>query len=326
MAGIILKIVVAAILLVGGFLAAHFMYFQKYPLWNIPYLAQTLAAFLAAAIGFYVIPYLYKAAVKGIKAWLSAVIRSSVSQSVGAFMASQAGRVREARGRARGSIDNSKKKNGANSQFSTFNSQFSTILDTSAVIDGRVFDLIKLEFLDGPVLVPNFVVNELQTLADSSDDLKRGKGRRGLDLLEDLKKEIGGRFVLLEEEVSGKDVDEKLMRLARKIEARVATVDFNLNKTARVSGLTILNVNDLANKLKTPVVPGDKLNIKIVHEGKDKEQGVGYLPDGTMIVVEGAKSLVGSKVDAEVTRFLQTSAGKMVFAKISSASRVSQIP
>lgn len=303
-----------------GFLLSNSWLFNKEPLFKVPFLGQTLVAFLSAAVGLYLIPYLIKISIKGLKSWLSAVIRSSVSHSVGSFMATQAGRIKEARGQGLGASSKShKESNRLSSNLLPLTSNHAVILDTSAIIDGRIISVVKLGFMGGSVIVPTFVLNELQSLADSSDDMKRAKGRRGLDLLEELKKEIKERFVLSETEVEGRDVDEKLLKLAKKIKAKVVTVDFNLNKTGRVSGVEILNVNDLANELRTPLVPGQVVAIKIIHEGKDRQQGVGYLPDGTMIVVEEAKNRIGEKVEIEVSRFLQTSAGKMVFGKLISS-------
>lgn len=313
MLGIILRIAIASLLLTAGFLTSHLLVFKEEPFYNVQYLGQTLSAFLMAAVGLYLVPAIYKTLTRAFKKWITAVIRSSVSHSVGSFMASQASKFK---------TQNSKLKmlKGNSSDLSIVNSQLSIILDTSAIIDGRVLEAIKLGFLEGKIIVPSFVLKELQTLADASDDQKRIRGRRGLDLLADLKKyfkeEGEGEIVIDEEEVKGKDADEKLLKLSKKLAARVATVDFNLNKAGRVSGIKILNVNDLANSIKTPLIPGDRLKIKVIHEGKEGSQGVGYLPDGTMIVVEAGKEHLGQEIDVEVSRFLQTSAGKMVFARL----------
>ena len=315
LSAIIFKIVSGASLLVGGFVASHFWYFKAVPLWGVPFLGQTLTAFLTSAVGLYVVPYLLTNIIRALKRWLTAIISSSVSKAVGSFMASQAGRFKEGKVNRREALGHRDQRLMPNDLVPSPSAVPMVILDTSAIIDGRIVEIIKLGFLDSTVVVPRFVLSELQTLADSSDDLKRGKGRRGLELLESLKSQIAQRFSLVDEEVKGKDVDEKILRLAKKMAAKVATVDYNLNKTASVVGVEVLNVNDLANSIKTPLVPGDRATIKIVHEGKDSLQGVGYLEDGTMIVVEGGKDFLGQKIEVEVSRFLQTSAGKMIFAK-----------
>lgn len=189
------------------------------------------------------------------------------------------------------------------------------ILDTSAIIDGRVLDIARFGFLSGLILIPKFVLIELQQVADSSDDLKRSRGRRGFDLVDELKKIKGLKVEIWDKEQKGKSVDEKLINLAKGLSGKIVTTDFNLNKVATLDNIGVLNVNDLANAVKTVTIPGEKLNIKIVHIGKDSTQGVGYLEDGTMVVVSGAAEQIGKMVDAEVTKVLQIAAGRMVFAK-----------
>ncbi len=188
------------------------------------------------------------------------------------------------------------------------------ILDTSAIIDGRILDIAKTGFLSGILMVPDFVLRELQQVADSSDDQKRARGRRGFEIIEELKKTPGVNLQVWERDLSGKAVDDKLLRLSKILKGRVLTCDFNLNRVASVQGVSILNVNDLANALKTVAVPGDKLTIKVLNPGKDKTQGVGYLNDGTMVVVKDGADLVGKSVEVEVTRMLQVPAGRMIFA------------
>lgn len=192
------------------------------------------------------------------------------------------------------------------------------LLDTSAVIDGRIANIIKTGFLSGTLLVPRFVLSELQHIADSSDALRRQRGRRGLEILEELKKYHSNSFkyvVFSNETTKAKEVDARLVELAKKYHARIITVDFNLNKVAKVSGIEVLNVNELANSVKTAILPGEELTLLVVQVGKDPTQGVGYLPDGTMIVVEGGFDLVGKTSTVLVSRLLQTAAGKMIFAK-----------
>lgn len=194
------------------------------------------------------------------------------------------------------------------------------VIDTSVIIDGRLVDVVRTRFLSGQMVVPTFVLDELQRVADSSDPLKRARGRRGLELVEELKASANGGFSVRERDYEDLDgVDAKLVRLAKELGAEIITTDFNLNKVAQIQGVEVLNLNDLANALKPAVLPGETLNVKIIREGREYEQGIGYLADGTMIVVEGGKGLVGQEVDVEVTSVLQSSSGKMIFTKVPEA-------
>ena len=190
------------------------------------------------------------------------------------------------------------------------------ILDTSSIIDGRILDIAGTGFLSGLILIPKFVLTELQQVADSADDLKRQRGRKGFDTIEELKKLKGLKVEIWDKEQNGKLVDEKLLNLAKSLHGRIITTDFNLNKMASVSGINVLNVNDLANSVKTVSLPGEKFEIKIVHLGKDRSQGVGYLPDGTMVVVAASADKIGQEIKVEVTKNIQTPAGRMIFAKL----------
>lgn len=189
------------------------------------------------------------------------------------------------------------------------------ILDTSAIIDGRIVDVAKTGFISGIFLIPSFVLAELQQVADSSDYLKRSRGRRGFEVIDELKKIKGLRVEIWDKEPAAKTVDDKLLKLTKSLTGRIVTTDFNLNRVASVSGIKVLNINDLANAVKTLAIPGEKLDIKIIHIGKDAKQGVGYLADGTMVVVEEGADLVGKEVKVEVSRILQVAAGRMIFTK-----------
>lgn len=189
------------------------------------------------------------------------------------------------------------------------------LIDTSALIDGRIVEIAQTGFLAGTLLVPHFILKELQNIADSPDSLKRSRGRQGLGALENLRKNKDLKLKLMKEEPEGKSVDEKLITLARSYRAKIITCDFNLNKVAKVFGLRVLNVNELAQKIKAIVLPGEEMTLKLVQPGKEKNQGVGYLPDGTMIVVEEGGKMVGQEVTVTVSRILQTVAGRMIFAK-----------
>jgi uncharacterized protein YacL len=190
------------------------------------------------------------------------------------------------------------------------------ILDTSAIIDGRILDIAQTGFVNGLLLVPNFILLELQQVADSSDSLKRARGRRGFEIIAELKKIKGLKVEIWERQAGGKAVDDRLLHLAKSLNGKIITTDFNLNRLSQAHGVNVLNVNDLANAVKTPALPGEDLNIKIVHVGKDSTQGVGYLPDGTMVVVEEGAEKIGQTTKVEVSRAIQGSAGRMIFSKI----------
>jgi uncharacterized protein YacL len=189
------------------------------------------------------------------------------------------------------------------------------VLDTSVIIDGRVADIAQTHFIDGWFLVPRFVLRELQQIADSQDRLKRNRGRRGLDILNRLQKGSNVSVRIHEEDFPEiKDVDSKIIKLAKLLNAKVFTNDFNLNKIAELQGVNVLNINDLANALKPVVLAGEEMTVKVTREGKEYNQGVAYLDDGTMVVIDNAKHLIGQTLGVVVTSVLQTSAGKMIFA------------
>ncbi len=191
------------------------------------------------------------------------------------------------------------------------------VLDTSVIIDGRIYDICKTGFLEGKIVVPAFVLRELRHIADSSDAMKRSRGRRGLDILQSMQQELD-----LHVEVEEKDYDDvaevdlKLLRLASDIGGVLVTNDYNLNKVASVQNMPVLNINDLANAVRSVLLPGEELPLAIVKDGKEAGQGVGYLPDGTMVIVESGKKHIGETMDIVVTSALQTSAGRLVFAKL----------
>jgi uncharacterized protein YacL len=190
------------------------------------------------------------------------------------------------------------------------------ILDTSVIIDGRVADIVETGFLDGTLVVPQFVLKELQLVADSADALKRNRGRRGLDILHRIQKMAGVEVVISDVDFPQvKEVDLKLIELARTLIGRIVTNDFNLNKVAQLRGVEVLNINELANGLKPVVLPGEVMSVFIVKEGKEYNQGVAYLDDGTMVVVDNARSRIGRNLDIVVTSVLQTTAGRMIFGR-----------
>ena len=190
------------------------------------------------------------------------------------------------------------------------------VLDTSVIIDGRIFDICQTGFIEGTLIIPTFVLEELRHIADSSDSLKRNRGRRGLDILNKIQKELN-----IEVQISEKDfpeiaeVDSKLLKLAQFLDGKVITNDYNLNKVAEFQGVDVLNINELANAIKPVVLPGEEMTIQVIKDGKESGQGVAYLDDGTMIVVEGGRKYIGEIIDVVVTSVLQTAAGRMIFAK-----------
>ena len=193
------------------------------------------------------------------------------------------------------------------------------VLDTSAIIDGRIADLYRSKLFDAPLLVPRFVLSELQLIADSADKLKRNRGRRGLDILKEMQLnpmidvEIDDTHIPETDDV--KNVDQKLILFTKHCDGRLATTDYNLSKVAQVREIDVLNINDLANSLKAIALPGEAMSVRIVKPGEEAEQGIGYLDDGTMIVVEGARNKIGRDINISITSSLQTSAGKMIFGK-----------
>ncbi len=191
-----------------------------------------------------------------------------------------------------------------------------TIIDTSVIIDGRIIDLCKTGFIGGRFIVPRFVLSELQQVADSSDSLKRNRGRRGLDILNQMQKSTNMDVKIHEEDFPDiAETDAKLVKLAKLLSGRVFTNDYNLNKVAELQGVQVLNINELSNALKPVMLPGEVVEVKVVKEGKEHNQGIGYLDDGTMIVVEGGRQLIGQRKKVAVTSILQTAAGRMIFAR-----------
>ncbi|MGO8785885.1 MAG: PIN/TRAM domain-containing protein [Terriglobia bacterium] len=190
------------------------------------------------------------------------------------------------------------------------------ILDTSVIIDGRIADVCETSFIDGTLVIPQFVLRELQLVADSSDPMKRNRGRRGLDILARMQKMSNITVQIVEDDFPQlREVDLKLIELARAYEGKIVTNDFNLNKVAQLQGVAVLNINELANALKPVVLPGEIMRVFILKEGKEYNQGVAYLDDGTMVVVDNAKKMISKTVDISVTSVLQTTAGKMIFGK-----------
>ncbi len=190
------------------------------------------------------------------------------------------------------------------------------VLDSSTIIDGRIADVCRSGFLDGPLVIPQFVLEEVQHIADSSDAIRRSRGRRGLDILNAIQKDLDVEVVIHRpEKLIDSEVDAQLLQVARDLGGKIVTNDYNLNKVAVLQGVSVLNINDLANALKPMVIPGEEMAIRLIKEGKEPGQGVGYLDDGTMVVVDHGRSHIGEEISVAVTSVLQTSAGRMIFAR-----------
>jgi uncharacterized protein YacL len=199
------------------------------------------------------------------------------------------------------------------------------VLDTSVIIDGRIADICETGFMDGTLVVPQFVLKELQMVADSSDSMKRNRGRRGLDILQKIQKMAGLDVTVSDMDFPEvREVDLKLIELARALQGKIVTNDFNLNKVAQLRGVDVLNINELANSLKPVVLPGELMKVFILKEGKEYNQGVAYLDDGTMVVVDNARKMIGKTIDVVVTSVLQTTAGKMIFGRFIDAAVAAQ--
>ena len=199
------------------------------------------------------------------------------------------------------------------------------LLDTSVIIDGRIADIARTGFLPGTLLIPRFVLNELQYIADSPDGLRRQRGRRGMEVLAELQKDPNVMVRISDIDVEGvREVDSKLVVLARQMQCPILTNDYNLNRVAELQGVSILNINELANAVKSVVLPGETIHINIIQEGKEHGQGVGYMEDGTMVVVENGRDQIGEYIDVVVTKVLQTAAGRMIFARVEEDVRASR--
>jgi uncharacterized protein YacL len=196
------------------------------------------------------------------------------------------------------------------------------IVDTSVIIDGRIADLCDTGFVEGTLVIPQFVLKELHLVADSADALKRQRGRRGLDVLDHLQKSSQVEVILTDADFpEARDVDSKLIELAKSMDAKIVTNDFNLNKVARIHGIKVLNINELVNSLRPVALPGEAMSVFILKEGKEKDQGVAYLEDGTMVVVDNSRRMIGQTIDVTVTSVLQTTVGKMIFGRFNGEAK-----
>lgn len=293
-----------------GFALSNRFLFEEKPLFKTPFLGEAVFAIALGLFSVYLLPHW----IRNATLWLRKIIALEVRQIVFDFWNEQSRRMAESRRRKQ---EKKKKKAKKLSAIGSPTTASPILLDTSAVIDGRIVEVIKTGFLDNPILVPSFIIDELQKISDSKDDLRRKRGRRGFEVLEEIKNESlkASSYSVIEHDIKDKDVDKELVKLAKKIKAKIATVDFNLNKASNAKGVRVLNINDLASAIRIDLIPGEKVNVKLVQKGKEETQGVGYLPDGTMIVVEDGGDLIDKKVEVKITRAFQTSAGRMFFAR-----------
>lgn len=290
---VLVRFILGLIFALGGYFLSQ-TYLSGFNPKSYPYLLPVVASFGSGLFGVFLIPMIGHYS----RLWYSNIVRRIASELLREFQS----RVPRMPGRPK-----FKRENGKN-----FNPM---IVDTSAIIDGRLLDITETGFLAGMLIIPSFVLTELQHISDSANDLKRERGRRGFEILDALKKSSNVKIdILRSDSVEGKDADDKILRLAKNLKAKIITCDFNLNKMATISGVKILNVNELVNAVKSVVLPGETISIRVIQEGKEKNQGVGYLADGTMVVVEKGSSLLGKTGEVTVSRVIQTVAGRMIFA------------
>jgi len=301
---IIVRIVYALVFFGLGFNFSRVLFYKDFPFFGYHTFLEVLAGLIAAAFGFFVFAIIFMK----IKYWLESVMSSVISRIVDDFWDQQSKRIQQAR------RDKQRLKADEKSIREKQELESAIILDTSVLIDGRVLDVVKAGFLDRTFVVAQNVLNELQNLSDSKNKVKRTRGRMGLDVVKELKKRTN--VVVPEIKTKEKEVDTILVNYAKEKKLRLMTLDFNLNKVAKVSGISVLNLNDLVNALKTVLLPGEKFKVKIVQAGKEKKQGIGYLNDGTMVVVENGVEKVGEEVDAVVIKVIQSSAGKIIFSEV----------
>lgn len=301
---LLMRSILALLLFILGFNFSRSSFFEEYPLFGVAYLAEIFISTFAAFLGFFYLPRLLLLAKNG----MESLIVATVTEIVNNFWDLQSRRIQEQR-----RVKQQKKSDEERIQHE-LDHRGAVLLDTSILIDGRYLELIKLGFIETSSIVPQYVIEELHALSDSKDDLKRKKGRRGLDILKELKKKT--KVLIPEIKNSGEGVDTLLIRYAKEHKVRLATMDYNLNKVAGINGVKALNLNDLANSLKTVLLPGEMVAIKINHAGKEKKQGVGYLADGTMVIVENAADKIGQDIRVNVKKLIQSPAGKIVFGSI----------
>ena len=298
------RIIYAVVFFGLGFLISKNIFFKELSLFGYHTAIEILIAAATGAFGFFIFPLI----LMYVKYWIEALVVAAVSKIVSDFWEQQSKRIQQAR------REKQRLKADEKSIREKQEMENAVLLDTSVLIDGRILDVVKTGFLDRPFVVTQNVMAELQKLADNKNKVKRSRGRMGLDVIKELKKRTN--VIIPDIKTKDKDVDSTLVEHAKEKKLRLMTLDFNLNKVAKVSGITVLNINDLVNALKTVLLPGERFKVKIVQEGKEKKQGIGYLNDGTMIIVENGIEKVGQEVEVVVIKVIQSSAGKIVFSEV----------
>jgi len=301
---LITRIVISAVLFIIGFNFSYSSFFREYPLYGVPFLAEIIISVSAGLVGFYIIPKMFS----NVVLWLENLIIKAVTEIVTNFWEQQTKNItirkRAKQKRIARETEKEEKDELRNS----------IVLDTSVLVDGRILGIVGSGFLNTPLIVPEAVLNELHLISDNDDRLKRERGRRGLDVVNALKKQVSVKIPVIKN--PEKDVDKSLIAFSKKNKLRLMTLDFNLNKLATINGIKVLNINDLMEAVKISVLPGEELEVKIVQKGKEREQGVGYSNDGTMIIVMGAGSRIGETLLARVQKVIQRSSGKIIFAEL----------
>lgn len=300
----IARVVFGALFFIFGFTYSNTSYFQEYPLFGVKFLAEFLLAIAGGMFGFYLVPTYFMR----IKNWVEELIVNTTYNLVTdvwnqySKRMEQSRKVREKERKKRDKKNLKDKIKGG------------ILLDTSVLIDGRILEIAKTGFITNDLVIPKFVINELHLLSDNADNLKRKKGRRGLDMINELKKH--SKVIVFGIKATNQEVDAELVKVAKECDLSLMTLDFNLNKVANVSNVKVLNINELSEALKPAFVPGETMTVKVVQAGKEEGQGIGYLEDGTMIVVAEGDNLIDKNVDVVVSKLIQTNAGKMVFTEI----------
>jgi uncharacterized protein YacL len=292
------------------FIISNTLIFREYPLFEIRFLGELLMATALGVFGFHTVPII----LSKLRNWFETFLKSVVSSIVWDFWDQQSQRMRTARRK--------KQKESAKVSQKKLTEKYedAILIDTSVLIDGRIVNLAKAGFFPASTaLILNDVLNELHLLSDNADDMKRQKGRRGLDIVEDLKKSLKVKIVKydIQDKENSQEVDKRLLSFAKHLSLRLMTLDFNLNKVAKAQNIKVLNINDLVEAVKSELIPGEKIKVKVLQKGKEKNQGVAYLPDGTMIVIENGIGNLGETVEVEVSRLIQSPAGKIIFSKVS---------